>query len=188
MKDREARASLALQRARELKGGKVEIAVAPTLYETPRWLAERMVREADLHEGDIILEPSAGTGRIIEAIPEGFKVYAVELDQKIARGLEERFPNVRASCADFLEMSWIGFKVNVILMNPPFNDGQDIKHILHARTALAPKGRIVAICADGPRQRAALQPIAEGYESLPEGTFRAAGTNVRAAIVIIDNI
>lgn len=62
----------------------------------------------------------------------------------------------------------------------------DIRHISHACTLLRPGGRIVAICADGPRQRAKLEPIATEYRPLPAGTFKAADTMVNTALVVID--
>ncbi len=46
-------------------------------------------------------------------------------------------------------------------MNPPFANGQDIKHITHALRYLSPGGRLVAICANGPRQNDKLRPIVD---------------------------
>jgi hypothetical protein len=37
-------------------------------------------------------------------------------------------------------------------LNPPFGNADDIKHIMHAWKMLKPGGRLVAICANGPRQ------------------------------------
>jgi hypothetical protein len=75
-------------------------------------------------------------------------------------------------------------------MNPPFVNGADIQHIKHAVTFLKPGGRLVAICANGPRQQAALKPLAEqsgGYwEDLPAGTFADQGTNVNTAMLVIE--
>ena len=75
-------------------------------------------------------------------------------------------------------------------MNPPFKDGADIDHIMHAVKFLRPGGRLVALCADGPRQGEKLRPLAEAcggwWESLPEGTFAEHGTNVRVAMVVIE--
>ena len=45
-------------------------------------------------------------------------------------------------------------------MNPPFDHGADIRHIDHARRKLNPGGRLVAICAAGPRQRERFEAIA----------------------------
>ena len=38
-------------------------------------------------------------------------------------------------------------------------------------------GKLVAICSAGPRQEKELQPIADYWEVLPQGTFKQAGTN-----------
>jgi 16S rRNA G1207 methylase RsmC len=43
-------------------------------------------------------------------------------------------------------------------MNPPFANGDDIKHITHA---LKPGGRLVAICANGPRQNDKLRSVVD---------------------------
>ncbi len=71
-----------------------------------------------------------------------------------------------------------------ILMNPPFENGADIRHIMHALGMLKPGGRLVAICANGPRQFAKLQPIASVWKELPAKTF--AGTGVNAALLVIE--
>jgi len=73
-----------------------------------------------------------------------------------------------------------------ILMNPPFTHGADIPHILHARKFLTPGGRLVAICAAGPKQQAALQPLAVAWIDLPAGSFASEGTTVTTAIVVLD--
>ena len=72
-------------------------------------------------------------------------------------------------------------------MNPPFTQGQDVAHILHARSLLRPGGRLVAICGNGPKQRAVLEPLAAVWIELPSGAFKKSGTNVATAIVVIDN-
>jgi type I restriction-modification system DNA methylase subunit len=86
-------------------------------------------------------------------------------------------------CGDFL--SWDGRDFGAfdrVVMNPPFDNGADIRHVQHAFTMLAPGGRLVAIVANGPRENAQLRPRAVTWEELPPGTF--AGTNVRAAIMV----
>src|SRR5258707_7477628 len=70
-------------------------------------------------------------------------------------------------------------------MNPPFEDGSDIKHIMHALTMLKPGGKLVAICANGPRQNEKLQPMADTWEVLPSGTFKEQGTGVRTALLTV---
>ena len=87
---------------------------------------------------------------------------------------------------DFLEQNGNLGKFDKILMNPPFANGADIKHIMHARQFLNPGGVIIAICANGPRQQDALKPIADSFTPLLPGSFQESGTNVNAALVIIN--
>lgn len=178
----------------QLKTG-VRVVTAPQLFETPNDLAARMVGLADIRLGHRVLEPSAGTGRIIGAMggrmfghnPERGDVVAVEINAELANDLRRNFPLTRVTTGDFLECDFETFgKYDRILMNPPFKDGVDIKHILHARSMLADGGILVAICAGGPRQAKSLEPIASYWEPLPAGTFKNAGTNVNTVLLTIE--
>jgi len=167
-----------------LKAG-VQIAVAPTLFPTPPDLARRMVELAGIEPGHRVLEPSAGTGAIVEAITgTPCHLVAVEINNGLCRRLNT-LPGITTLIeADFMDMAGTDSKFDRILMNPPFDHGSDIKHIEHARTMLKPGGRLVAICANGPRQQDKLMQLADFWEDLPAGTF--AGTGVRAALLVIE--
>lgn len=172
-----------------LKAG-VTVAVVADLFPTPAALARRMVDAADIQPGDRVLEPSAGTGNLADAIlrraaaSQGVTLQLVERDRRLADALEKFGAPVR--CADFLECNGDIGTFDRIVMNPPFSGGVDIAHIRHARAHLKPGGRLVALCADGPRQRAAFADDgAIVYESLPAGTFAEAGTGVNVALLII---
>jgi len=146
-----------------------------------------MVELASIDHGNRVLEPSAGTGAILDALPgvDVCETTAVEIDAAIVRGVLTAHEGVhKLVCADFLEWPGELAKFDRIIMNPPFNGGADIKHIEHARTLLKPGGRIVALCANGPRQNEKLKPLADFWEELPAGTF--AGTQVRAALLVIE--
>jgi hypothetical protein len=71
-------------------------------------------------------------------------------------------------------------------MNPPFVNGADIKHITHAIGFLKPGGRLVALCANGHRQRDQLKPLTDYWEDLPPGSFSEQGTNVNVALLVIN--
>jgi len=133
-----------------------------------------------------VLEPSAGTGSLLRAAQqwERLDMVAVEIEPAIARVLGEQFKDVEVICADFLSLELGQF--DRIVMNPPFANGADIRHIEHARKHLKPGGRLVAICANGPRQQARLMPEASEWHELPADAFKESGTTVNAAIVIID--
>jgi protein-L-isoaspartate O-methyltransferase len=174
-----------------LKAG-VQVITAPQLFPTPPALAERMVEEADILPGHSVLEPSAGTGAILAALPNVRpfgSVTAVEINATLAASLEQVADET--ICGDFLEQNGNLGTFDRILMNPPFQNGADIKHIQHAIKMLKPGGRLVAICANGPRQQSTLKPLAENsggwYEDLPAGTFASQGTNVNTALLLIEN-
>lgn len=165
----------------------VQVVTAPQLFPTPPELAARMVEEADIQPGQQVLEPSAGTGNIIEACRRASlsaAVVAVELNTRLAQSLRGRH-DIPVVCGDFLEQNGNLGKFDRVLMNPPFANGADIQHIKHAIGFLKPGGRLVAICANGPRQNEALRPIADTWEPLPAGTFAEAGTNVNAVLLTV---
>jgi hypothetical protein len=72
-------------------------------------------------------------------------------------------------------------------MNPPSHHGCDIEHIQYAFTKLKPGGRLVVICANGPRQREELGEICSRWIDLPPGSFKGQGTGVNAAIVVLES-
>jgi len=191
-------------------GAGVQVVTANQLFPTPRELAERMADMLDVKPGHTILEPSAGTGMLLGALGgamfaggsglppyrERHQVQAVEINRALADRLEREFPLTDVLCADFLEVKpayegGAGLIVKQlgqpfydrIIMNPPFENGADIKHIKHALKFLKTGGLLVGICAGGPRQREALEPLASYWEELPAGTF--AHTGVRTVLFTI---
>ena len=175
---------------RQLKdGGGVQVVTAPLLYETPTEVAQDVVMLADILDDEKVLEPSAGTGRLVEAIRyfDKIEVCMVEVNPTLCHELKRRFdyPFFDVICEDFLSLV-PDEKFDKIIMNPPFNGGSDIKHVKHALKFLKDGGRLVAIVANGPRQQKALQPLATDWHELPRGTFKNAGTMVNTAIVVID--
>jgi 16S rRNA G1207 methylase RsmC len=165
----------------------VQVITAPQLFPTPLDLAARMVELAGVEPGARVLEPSAGTGNIAAQVARNTQasLLCVEVNQALCSGLQRAGYVVQS--ADFLETSPddLGGVFDCVIMNPPFENAADIKHILHAQKFLRDGGRLVAICADGPRQRAALMPLADLWEDLPPGTFKNQGTNVNTALVVI---
>jgi protein-L-isoaspartate O-methyltransferase len=181
----------AFEAMRESLAAGVQVVSAPQLFPTPRDLAARMVDLADIQPGHAVLEPSAGTGALMGAMggrmfghaPESGRLVAVEINATLAHGLPGEFPLTTIYCADFTQWQ-TEERFDRVLMNPPFANGADIEHIQRAAAMLKPGGRLVAICANGPRQAARLQPLADSWEELPAGTF--AHTGVRAVLLTIN--
>lgn len=190
-------------RATELKqalAAGVQVVAVNQLFETPRELAARMVDLAAPAIASRVLEPSAGTGRLLEALPGVLPfpgqrqtccdVVAVEINHGLAESLRAGGLAQTVIAADFLELATdeLG-QFDCILMNPPFGNAADIQHIKKALELLASGGRLVAICANGPRQRSALLPLVEAaggtWEDLPAGSFKDSGTGVSAALLVV---
>lgn len=164
------------------------------LFQTPPAIAERMAEALPaLGAGARILEPSAGLGRLYRAARAKFNEAGIVLVENASQCCAELYTmtehDARATLkqADFLTLTPAdtGGLFDAVIMNPPFKQGRDIKHIRHALDFLRPGGRLVAICAAGPRQRAALAPLGEWLD-LPAGSFRSEGTGVDAALMVIE--
>jgi predicted RNA methylase len=168
----------------------VKIVTAPQLFPTPEPLAARMVELADIKDGQRVLEPSAGTARILDALHNtgaSVSAVAVEINANLAGMIRARFPAVQTVCADFKEAADLG-QFDRVLMNPPFSNAEDIEHITRAHSLLKPGGLVVAICANGPRQNDKLRPLVEAsggtWEPLPPDTFKVSGTGVNTVLVV----
>ena len=168
----------------------------PGFFPTPPAVIEMMLAEASIEEGDTVLEPSAGTGNIAEAAKNaGAKVVALEVNSTLAEILEEKGFDVAGR--DFLDHDE---KYDHVLMNPPFEKGQDIDHVRHAYELLNPGGRIVAIMSEGPFFRGDKKATDfRGWlsdvgwsEKLPDGSFKntkeVSQTGVNARLVVIDRV
>lgn len=158
------------------------------LFQTPPDLAARLAGMFPAFGRT--LEPSAGLGRLYTAVRglSACPMTLVDVSPDCCRELDRIADGAaKVLCGDFLEMrvDQLGYFDSVI-MNPPFKQGQDVKHIEHALTMLAGGGRLVSLVAAGPRQRAALEDRAAQWIDLPPGSFKSEGTNANAAIVVFD--
>lgn len=175
----------------QLKAG-VQVVSAPQLFPTPATLAARMVALAGVECGQTVLEPSAGTGRLLRAIREatggGAVRTAIEINSRLCDALRIAESGADVICCDFLAYQ-APRPFDSVIMNPPFANAEDIQHIRHAYDMLQPGGRLVAICANGPRQRDQLKPMVEAcggsWEDLPADTFKDEGTRVNTALLLL---
>jgi hypothetical protein len=178
----------------------------PGFFPTPRVVVERMLELAAIPSGARVLEPSAGKGDIAELIRQRHpdaQPHLCEIAPRLVQILRAKgFDSVWDQ--DFLAYQPAETdKYARVLMNPPFENGQDAAHVRHAYECLAAAGRLVAIMSEGPffRQDARsadfrewlAQHQAEGRawtEPLPEASFAGPQsfrqTRVAARIVLID--
>lgn len=184
---------------KSLRAG-VQVVSAPQLFPTPADLARRVVEVANIQAGQCVLEPSAGTGNLCRAVIESVdtEILAYEVNSGLCSQLSRTLPSykVKVVCADFLQVTDFQGQYPRVIMNPPFADSQDIAHVRHAFTFLAPGGRLVAIMGEGAffRQdrkasefREWLDSVGGTSEKLPEWSFEASGTGVSCRLVVIDN-
>lgn len=183
-----AAAEMAIERGRfdALREDGPAVAVSAfNLFQTPPQVAWQLA--GMLPGGGRILEPSAGLGRIVDAVArrcDPAELVAVEVAPQCAEHLYKR-GDCRLIVADFLECDAdrLGGLFDAVVMNPPFKQGRDVKHIQHAHELLKPGGLLVALCFDGVKQNRELRPWADTWEPLEAEAFKTEGT--RASVTCI---
>jgi len=93
---------------------------------------ERIAQYAELCKEDRVLEIGAGTGNLTEVLAERSScVYAVEIDPRLAMGLQGKFQNVRVIRGDALEIELPDY--NKIVSNLPYQISSKITYRLLSR-------------------------------------------------------
>lgn len=165
----------------------------PGYFNTPPAVVERLMSVADIRPGQRVLEPSAGAGDIADAIrAQGVTPDVVEIASSLRKILEAKGYNLVGY--DFMEYN--GGPYDRIVMNPPFENAQEIDHVLHAYQLLAAGGRIVSVMSEGPffrqdKKATAFRDFLESFgysEPLPAGSFLKSrnSTGVNTRIVVIE--
>ncbi|MFE6066719.1 class I SAM-dependent methyltransferase [Streptomyces sp. NPDC056525] len=114
-------------------------------YPTPAPIVDRLLELADLTPGYEVLEPSAGRGAIAgPAAARGALVDCVELDPSRADHIRAGGYARSVTTADFLAVP-VNRQYQRVIMNPPFADRQDIRHVERALRFLQPGGLLVAV-------------------------------------------
>ncbi len=156
--------------------------VAHQLFQTPPDLAARLVALLNLNRSMRVLEPSAGLGRILDAIraTPAWDVTAVEIAAECAGELfRQDRPEVKILQRDFLACTVAELGTfDAIAMNPPFTMRADIRHTLHALKFLNPGGTLAGLLLDTPHREKALRHLSASWEPIPAGAFSKEGTRV----------
>ena len=138
--------------------------IALQQFSTPLPLAYAALQAAAIRPGDVVLEPSAGTGMLAVMAAcalgkqAGGSLHLNEIAATRAGLLSGMFPAASVTrhnaeaIADYLP----GLRPTVVLMNPPFSASPgvdrirhdaDLRHIRSAFSMLPPGGRLVAIAS-----------------------------------------
>lgn len=187
-----------LDRDRLRKIGELEAAIAlqriPGYFPTPAPVVNQMLDRARLADGMMVLEPSAGSGNIADAIKVRHRVtlHAIEPYFTLRELLTLKGHVLVANNIMETELAPVYDRV---VMNPPFEKQADLDHIRKAFTMLRPGGVLVSILAPSFefRQdrksiefRAWLDEQGAEWETLPEGSFKSSGTGVSTRMVVIE--
>lgn len=168
-----------------LTGQYIDAKTEYQFFETPIELARELVVMADIHYGESRLEPSAGMGAIARYMPTPD---CVELHPGCREELENA--GFRVVGSDFLQFNQ---PYDVIVANPPFSKQQDIDHVTHM-IELA-RRRVVSVMSASikfrtNRKTLDFRELLDRQNGkiidLPEGSFKASGTNVNACVIVCD--
>lgn len=160
------------------------IVTAFNLFQTPQHIAAQMAELIPIN-AQRILEPSAGLGRLYlagAAARPGSDWVLMDNSPDCCGELYELAQMATIKQGDFLERDDLGL-FDCVVMNPPFKQGRDIKHIKHALKMLAPGGLLVALCYAGPRQHRELVPLADHWEQLPPRSFEGTVADVLLLVI-----
>lgn len=151
-------------------------------FETPEPLARRLIELAGVN-GGTVLEPSAGRG----AIAKFMQCDCIELEESNRKYLLENGFNLIGD--DFLQFQT---PYDYIIANPPFSKQRDIDHVTHM-IKLARK-RVVSVMSASilfrtNRKTLEFRELVQSKRGeiipLPEGSFKASGTNVNTCVVVV---
>lgn len=164
-------------------------------FATPPEVADWLVMLAGgVHEDEKVLEPSAGTGAIIDAIHRSCKDLVVDCFELMPENKEllSKKSNINILGDDFTTYD-LGL-YDKIIANPPFSKNQDIRHVRRMYEHLNNGGTVAAImschwkiaseieCADF---REWLKDVHAKVCDIEEGSFKQSGTGIETTAVII---
>ena len=169
-------------------------------FPTPSAVAEHMLDLLCIEEGQDVLEPSAGSGSLLDIVDHapfnGGRRVAVEVNHTLSEILKMKNKKWLIHNSDFMEdFKESGF--DRIIMNPPFEQLQDIDHIRHAYDLLNPGGKLVSVASSSvtfnSRKKAAsfrewLDSIGGEIVELPPGSFKESGTGANSVLVVADKV
>ena len=178
-------------------------------FSTPIELGWAVVTAANIQPGDVVLEPSAGTGLLaILAELRGGRLALNELAPTRAGLLARLFPSAPVAQCDAAQIDDhldLTVRPSVIVMNPPFSVMAHVagrapdaawRHIRSALARLEPGGRLVAITGRGfspeePAWRAAFVRLQEQARvvftaTIDGAVFARHGTTVETRLTVFD--
>ena len=162
-------------------------------YPTPEKVAKRVVELAEIKEGMSLLEPSAGTGNLLDAVPVHCHILCVEPLMENSDVLRKKgYNHTVETFESFKEKTTQKF--DRIIMNPPFAGQKDALHLMMAYELLKQNGVLTAIISENALYyqteisdtlRSFLKEHNAHIENVPSNAFEESGTTIETVIVKI---
>lgn len=166
-------------------------------FATPPEVADWLVSLAGDFSPDCkVLEPSAGTGAIIDAIHRVQPDVVVDCYELMPENKEKlsKLDHIRLLGDDFTQAEHPS-EYDLIVANPPFSKNQDIRHVMQMYHDLKPGGTVAAITSRHWQQasekackdfRAFLEEVSAQVYEIEEGAFKKSGTGVGTVAIVIN--
>ena len=165
-------------------------------FATPPEVADWLVMLAGgVHEDEKVLEPSAGTGSIIDAIHRSCPDVIVDCYELMPENKEilSKKDNICILGDDFTKCDVAQY--DKIIANPPFSKNQDIRHVRRMYECLNPGGVLAAIT--GPHWEFGSESECKDFRQwlednggkkfeIKEGTFKESGTGTKTIAIVIN--
>lgn len=179
-------------------GEKINLQKEFQFFATPDDVADKLVSLAGIKEADLILEPSAGRGAIVNAINRVIKDKEVHCFELMDTNIDvlKKIDTVILLGNDFIDFSFKSKMIfDKIIANPPFSKNQDIDHVTKMYDVLASKGRLVSVVSKHwqlsqnkkeTEFRSWLHNIGAEIIEIKAGAFKQSGTMVGTCILVIN--
>lgn len=165
-------------------------------FATPPEVADWLVMLAGgVHEDEKVLEPSAGTGAIIDAIHRSCPDVIVDCYELMPENKEilSKKDNIRILGDDFTKCDVAHY--DKIIANPPFSKNQDIRHVRRMYECLNSGGVLAAIT--GPHWEFGSESECKDFRKwlddnggkkfeIEEGAFKESGTGTKTIAIVIN--
>lgn len=189
-------------------GTVLDLKKAFQFFETPVSVAVELVQAANVRAFHHVLEPSAGRGRIVDALIDalaasgGGRITACEIQERFHGGLialgRDGVEVAVLHSGNFLEVPPLPV-FDRIVANPPFARGQDMDHVRHMGSLIKVGGRLVSVMSPAFRfhesRRArefrlwlAGEELNWSWRMLPANAFVESGTSVQAGVLTVDRL